>query len=91
MVNSLGGKERTQAMVLEIEKCFKKFSLISGETISIRCPEKDIIKVTDTKRNRVAGTFTREEFTTLMLRAIEMKDFILLASDIIEPMIGKKL
>ena len=91
MVNSLGGKERTQAMVLEIEKCFKKFSLISGETISIRCPEKDIIKVTDTKRNTVTGTFTREEFTTLMLRAIEMKDFILLTNDVVEPIIGRSL
>lgn len=78
-------------MGLEIEKYFKEFTLISGETISIRCPEKDIIKVIDTKRNRIAGTFTREEFTTLMLRAIEMKDFILLDSDIIEPIIGISL
>lgn len=78
-------------MVLEIEKSLEEFSLISGETISIRHPEKDIIKVTDTKRNRVVGTFTREEFTTLMLRAIEMKDFILLSNDIIEPIIGRSL
>ena len=78
-------------MVLEIEKHFKEFSLISGEAISIRCPEKDIIEVTDTKRDRVVGTFTREEFTTLMLRAIEMKDFILLNNDIIEPIIGRSL
>ena len=78
-------------MVLEIEKSLKEFSLISGETISIRCPEKDIIKVTDTKRNKVVGIFTREEFTTLMLRAIEMKDFILLNNDIIEPIIGRSL
>lgn len=78
-------------MVLEIEKSLEEFSLISGETISIRHPEKDIIKVTDTKRNKVVGTFTREEFTTLMLRAIEMKDFILLSNDIIEPMIGRSL
>ena len=91
MGNSLGSKEYTSPMGLEIEKCFKKFSLISGETISIRCPEKDIIKVTDIKRNRVVGTFTREEFTTLMLRAIEMKDFILLTNDIVEPIIGRSL
>lgn len=78
-------------MVLEIEKSLEEFSLISGETISIRHPEKDIIKVTDTKRNKVVGTFTREEFTTLMLRAIEMKDFILLNNDIIEPIIGRSL
>lgn len=78
-------------MVLEIEKRLEEFSLISGETISIRCPEKDIIKVTDTKHNKVVGTFTREEFTTLMLRAIEMKDFILLSNDIIEPIIGRSL
>lgn len=78
-------------MVLEIEKRLEEFSLISGETISIRCPEKDIIKVTDTKRNKVVGAFTREEFTTLMLRAIEMKDFILLNNDIIEPIIGRSL
>lgn len=78
-------------MVLEIEKRLEEFSLISGETISIRCPEKDIIKVTDTKRNKVVGTFTREEFTTLMLRAIEMKDFILLNNDLIEPIIGRSL
>ena len=78
-------------MVLEIEKRLEEFSLISGETISIRCPEKDIIKVTDIKRNKVVGTFTREEFTTLMLRAIEMKDFILLNNDIIEPIIGRSL
>lgn len=78
-------------MVLEIEKHLEEFSLISGETISIRCPEKDIIKVTDTKRNKVVETFTREEFTTLMLRAIEMKDFILLNNDIIEPIIGRSL
>lgn len=78
-------------MVLEIEKYLKEFSLISGETISIRCPEKDIIRVTDTKRNKVVGIFTREEFTTLMLRAIEMKDFILLSNDIIEPIIGRSL
>lgn len=78
-------------MVLEIKKCLEEFSLISGETISIRCPEKDIIKVTDTKHNKVVGTFTREEFTTLMLRAIEMKDFILLSNDIIEPIIGRSL
>lgn len=78
-------------MVLEIEKSLEEFSLISGETISIRHPEKDIIKVTDTKRNKVVGTFTREEFTTLMLRAIEMKDFILLSNDIIEPIIGRSL
>ena len=91
MGNSLGGKEHTSSMGLEIEKCFKKFSLISGETISIQCPEKDIIKVTDTKRNRVAAIFTREEFTTLMLRAIEMKDFILLTNDVVETIIGKSL
>lgn len=78
-------------MVLEIEKSLEEFSLISGETISIRHPEKDRIKVTDTKRNKVVGTFTREEFTTLMLRAIEMKDFILLNNDIIEPIIGRSL
>nr|DAK48869.1 MAG TPA: FlaG protein [Caudoviricetes sp.] len=78
-------------MVLEIEKRLEEFSLISGETISIRHPEKDIIKVTDTKHNKVVGTFTREEFTTLMLRAIEMKDFILLNNDIIEPIIGRSL
>lgn len=78
-------------MVLEIEKSLEEFSLISGETISIRHPEKDIIKVTDTKHNKVVGTFTREEFTTLMLRAIEMKDFILLNNDIIEPIIGRSL
>lgn len=78
-------------MVLEIEKSLEEFSLISGKTISIRHPEKDIIKVTDTKRNKVVGTFTREEFTTLMLRAIEMKDFILLSNDIIEPIIGRSL
>lgn len=78
-------------MVLEIEKSLEEFSLISGETISIRHPEKDIIKVTDTKRNKVVGTFTREEFTTLMLRAIEMKDFILLSNDIIEPITGRSL
>ena len=59
-------------MVLEIEKRLEEFSLISGETISIRHPEKDIIKVTDTKHNKVVGTFTREEFTTLMLRGIEL-------------------
>lgn len=91
MGNSLGSKEYTSLMGLEIEKCFKKFTLISGETISIRCPEKDIIKVIDVKRDRVAGTFTREEFTTLMLRAIEMKDFILLTNDVIKPIIGKSL
>lgn len=78
-------------MVLEIEKRLEEFSLISGETISIRHPEKDIIKVTDTKHNKVVGTFTRKEFTTLMLRAIEMKDFILLNNDIIEPIIGRSL
>ena len=78
-------------MVLEIEKYLEEFSLISGETISIRHPEKDRIKVTDTKRNKVVGTFTREEFTTLMLRAIEMKDFILLSNGIIEPLIGRSL
>ncbi len=78
-------------MVLEIEKYLEEFSLISGEAISIRRPEKDRIKVTDTKRNKVVGTFTREEFTTLMLRAIEMKDFILLSNDIIEPIIGRSL
>ena len=77
-------------MVLEIEKYYKEPNDLFGEKILLRCPEKDMIKITRSEDGKTLGDFTREEFEILVQRAAEVKDSILSDNDITKVVLGKE-